>query len=132
MSEDAGIADADNPIEHVIADDAHQARRGRYGWLSLAVAGVFGIFYAYDLWEAIGNLVNLPVFYSAFGLDSAQLPWWLLWVGVLIPPAVFAAAFLIGRRHPLSVKALVFFAGLAVVAALSLGVIALEQVLRPF
>lgn len=127
--QDAGIAGADNPIEQVIADDAHQARRGRYGWLSLAVAGLFGLFYAYDLWEAIGNLVNLPLFYAAYGIDSSHVPWWLLVIGVLIPPVVFGIAFLVGRRHAVLVKALVFLAGLSVVAALSLGVIALGRAL---
>lgn len=128
--QEAGIAGADNPIEHVIADEERQAQRGRYGWLGLTVAGLFGVFYAYDLWEAIGNLVNLPTFYAAFGLDPARLPWWLLWVGVLVPPVVFGVAFLVGRRHSLAAKALVLLTGLGVVAALSLGVIALEQVLR--
>lgn len=127
MSEqDAGAPGAQSPAEQTVTADER-----RTGWLGLAVAGLFGVFYAYDLWEAIGNLVNLPTFYAAFGLDEARLPWWLLWAGVLIPPVAFAAALLLGRRHSLLGQALVLLTGLAVVAALSLGVIALEQVLRP-
>lgn len=101
-----------------------------YGWLSVTIAAVFGAFYAYDLWEAIGNLVNLPPFYAMYGFDVEQLPWWLLWVGVLIPPVVFGLALLLGRRAGVLGRALIFLAGLALVAALSLTVIGLEQFLR--
>ncbi len=121
----------ENFVEAAVEDDAAQTRRGRYGWLSLAVAAVFGLLYAYDVWEAIGNMVALPSFYDLLGLDRGTIPWWLLVVGLLIPPAVFVLAFWVGRRFSVGGKALVFLLGLAVVAALSLGVIALEVVLRP-
>jgi hypothetical protein len=125
----SGISESENPIEAVVEDDVAETKRGRYGWLSLVVAAIFGLFYAYDIWEAIGNLVALPGLYSALGLEP--VPWWLLIVGVLIPPAVFLVAFWIGRKHNIGAKALVFLLGLAVVACLSLGVLALEVVLRP-
>jgi hypothetical protein len=128
---DDGAAKPDNPIEDAVADDAREAARGRYGWLSLVVAGLFGQFYAYDLWEAVSNFVELPAAYDAIGLDSADIPWWVLWIGLLIPPAIYALAFGVGRRQNVGGKAVIFLVGLAVVAGLSLGVIALEAVLRP-
>jgi hypothetical protein len=128
---DEPIAESDNPIEDVLADDAREAKRGRYGWLSLVVAALFGLFYAYDLWEAVSPFVALPAFYDAFGYGSENVPWWLLWIGVLIPPAVFAVAFGIGARLNVLGKFVVFLVGLAVVAAASLGIVALEDVLRP-
>ena len=125
------VSSSDNPIEEVVADDAREAARGRYGWLSLVVAALFGLFYAYDLWEAVSNLVALPGFYDAAGFGSENVPWWLLWIGVVIPPVAFILAFVLGRRRNVFGKALIFLVGLAVVAGLSLGVIGLEDVLRP-
>ena len=124
------IANSENPIGEVIADDNREASRGRYGWLSLIVAAIFGLFYAYDMWEAIGNMVNLPGFYDQLGIGSGSVPWWLLWIGVLIPPVVFVVAFVVGRTRNVGVKALVFLVGLAVSAGLGIGVLGLEDVLR--
>lgn len=131
MSDSTPISDSDNPIEAVVADDTAQASRGRYGWLSLVVAFLFALLFAYDLWEAVGNMVSLPAVYDAFGYGSENVPWWLLWIGVLIPVVVFVAAFIGGRRRNVFAKAVIFFVGLAVVAGLSLGVLALEEILRP-
>lgn len=122
---------SDNPIQEVVADDARETARGRYGWLSLIVAALFGLFYAYDLWEAVSNMVALPGFYDAAGFGSENVPWWLLWIGVIIPIVIFVLAFVLGRRSNVAVKALIFFVGLAVAAGFGLGVLGLEDVLRP-
>lgn len=124
------VADAENPLEEVLADDTRESKRGRYGWLSLVVAALFGLFYAYDVWEAIGNLFGVPAAYAALGLDT-YIPWWLLWVGVLVPPVVFALAVFVGRRRNVLERALIFVVGLAVVAGLTLAVIALGDALLP-
>jgi hypothetical protein len=124
------IADSDNPVEEIIQDDAREAKRGRYGWLSLVVAALFGLFYAYDLWEALGNLFNLPVAYGALGIGD-RVPWLLLWTGVLVPPVVFAVSVLVGRRRNVLARALIFLVGLAVVAALTLATLALADSLLP-
>ena len=99
--------------------------------VSIVVAAAFGIFYSYDLWEAISTLVALPQFYDAYGLDASYVPWWLLWLGVLIPPVLFVLAVLIGRGRSEFGKALILLVGLTLVAGLSLSAIALEQWLRP-
>lgn len=104
---------------------------GRYGLVSVIIAALFGLFYAYDLWEAVSNLIELPPVYELFGLDASYIPWWLLWIGVLIPPVVFVLALVIGRRQNVLGRALILLVGLTIVAGLSLGAIALEQVLRP-
>ena len=131
MSDRGSISESDNPIEAVVADDAAQATHGRYGWLSLVVAFLFALFYVYDLWEAVGNLIQLPAVYEAYGFGSEKVPWWLLWIGVLIPLAVYVVAFVGGRRRTVFGKALIFLVGLALVAGLSIGVLALEEILRP-
>ena len=124
------VADSDNPIEELVEDDAREAKRGRYGWLSLVVAALFGLFYAYDLWEALGNLFNLPVAYDALGIGD-RVPYLLLWTGVLVPPVIFGIAVFVGRRRTVFGKALIFLVGLAVVACLTLAVLALGDALLP-
>lgn len=103
----------------------------RFGLLSIVVAALFGLLYVYDLWEAISNLVELPVLYAALGLDAASLPWGLLILGVVLPPAVFGLALFMGRRRTIGVQSLLFVLGLAIVAGASLGIIAFEFALRP-
>ncbi len=124
------IADSDNPLEELVEDDSRETTRGRYGWLSLTVAALFGLFYAYDVWEAIGNLLGVPAEYGALGL-AGRTPWWLLWLGVAVPPIIFAAAVLFGRRYNVFGKALIFIVGLAVVAALTFAIFALGTALFP-
>jgi len=124
------VADSDNPLEDLVEDDAREAKRGRYGWLSLVVAALFGLFYAYDLWEALGNLFNLPVAYDALGIGG-RVPWALLWTGVLVPPLLFAIAFFVGRRRNVFAKALIFLVGLAVVAAFTLAILGVGDALLP-
>lgn len=103
----------------------------RFGLVSIVVAALFGLLYVYDLWEAISNLVELPVLYAALGLDGVGLPWGLLILGVALPPVVFGLALLVGRRRTVGVQSLLFVLGLAIVAGASLGIIAFEFALRP-
>lgn len=95
------------------------------------IAAGFGFFYAYDVWEAVSTLIELPRFYEAIGLTAEVVPWWLLIAGIALPLVVFVAALLIGRRRSVGKFVLVLLVGLAVVAAFSLGAVALEFVLRP-
>ncbi len=120
-----------NPLEAVVADDARETRRGRYGWLSLVVAGLFGLLYAWNVWQAVGNLIGLPVFYDEMQYGAGNVPWWLLWVGVVIPIVFFVLAFVVGRRRNVGGKAVVFLVGLALTSGFGMGVLALEDVLRP-
>jgi hypothetical protein len=117
------------------ADSLEQAptpiRVTRLGPLGVAIAISFGLVYAYDLWEAIAPLLDLPAVYAAVGLDPAAVPWWPLIIGVAIVPIVFALALFIGLRRSAWEKALLYLVGLAVVACSSLVVIAVEAVVRP-
>ncbi len=103
----------------------------RYGVPSLIIAALFGLLYAYSVWQAIGNMVNLPAFYDALGVGSKNVPWWLLWIGVAIPIAGYLIAFAAGRRRNVGAKAVIFILGLALGASLGIGVLAVEDVLRP-
>ncbi len=116
----------EHPIDDAIADDTAAARQGRYGVPSLIVAAVFALLFAYDLFEAVSTAIALPESYAASGFDPAAIPWWIVVLYVLVPPVTFVLAVLAGRRQGVFVRALVFAAGLAVSAGLSLGLIALQ------
>jgi hypothetical protein len=92
-----------------------------YGWPSIAIAVAFGLLYAYVLWNAVGNLVNLPK-------ELGELtPWWLLIVDVAVPVLSFAVAFVLGRRSSVAARTLFFFIGLTVVACSTVASIAYVQ-----
>jgi len=101
----------------------------RRTWVELALLIVFGLFYAFALFVAISNMVALPRVYEFFGLDPATIPWWLLIVGALIPVVGYVAALLVSRRRNLLERALVLLAGLAVVSALGLTIVAIQGAL---
>jgi hypothetical protein len=95
--------------------------KARYGWPSIAIAIVFGVLYAYVLWNAIGNLINLPK-------ELGELtPWWLLIVDVAVPVVAFVVAFLLGRRASVAARSLFLFIGLTVVACSTVASIAYVQ-----
>ena len=102
------------------------ARAPGYDVRSIIVAAVFALFFAYDLWEAVSTAIALPASYDAIGLDPATIPWWLVALYVLVPPLAFVLAILVGRRQTVLGRVLAFAVALAVSAALSLGLIALQ------
>jgi len=112
------VSNNDSPID----------QKRTFGWLGLAVAVLFGLFFAYDLWQAIENAIEVPKLYAqleAVGLGAGEVPWLLISIGIAIPPLAYVGALLIGLRHNLVGKALIFVVALALVAALSLSVNAL-------
>jgi hypothetical protein len=109
------------------APRTHGPRARRPGGLpAVALALGFAVLYAYDLWEAVSNAVSLPQVYSLYGLDTAEVPWVLLVAGMLLPVVVFAVAAVLGRGRALPARALLFAVGLALVAVLSLDLVAIQ------
>jgi len=94
-------------------------------WLSFVVAALFGLFYAYDLWEAVGNLVGLSATAASLGTTLSAFGWTVLVAGLLLPAFIFAAAVWLGRRRTLGVQALLLLAGLCLSAVVSLNIFAL-------
>ena len=122
-AEAAGGADA-------TADSGPRRRR----WPVVVLAVAFALLFAWDVVEAVGNLVSVPLdsryanndFYRENGLDGlvAEPPWVVLVLGVLLPPVAFVVALVASRRRPLGVVALALATGLATVAALNLTITA--------
>jgi len=108
------------------------ARGARARTLPIVVAILFGLLFAYDLFEAITNLVELPAqigaaneFASENGLQAIEVPWTVLIVNTVLPVAAFGAAWWAGRRLTVGAQALLFLVALAAVAALTLSLTAL-------
>jgi hypothetical protein len=99
----------------------------RHRILHFAVTIVFGLFYAYDLFEAISNLVAVPAQladYNQFLIENditpLPVPWTILIANLLLPVVVFAVAWVLGRGRSIRHQAILLLAGLALVAALTL------------
>jgi hypothetical protein len=81
----------------------------------IAIAIVFALFFAYILFGAISSLIQLPADLSGTDID---VPWWVLIVAVVIPPAVYTVAFRLSRRFELFAQVLIFAVALATAYAL--------------
>jgi hypothetical protein len=104
----------------------------RLGWLGIAIAILFGLFYVYDLFEAVSNVVGVTSQIDLYNqaravvkLDPVPVPWVWLVIDVLLAPVAFALAFIIGRKKSLLLRVLLFVVGLTLVAATTLSVEAL-------
>jgi hypothetical protein len=109
------------------ADTAAAAASARPAFfpLRVALAVLFGLFYAYDAWEAVGNLVGLSQYASALDTSITPVGWVVLIAAILLPVGLFAAAFVLGRRRSLLMQAGFYLAGLAVSALLYLDIVLL-------
>lgn len=104
------------------------AKKGiRVSWPMLIVASLFGLVYAYDLFEAASNLFGVTgqfAEYNSFaeenGLQPRAVPWAVLIPNLLLAPVGFIIALLLGRRRNLAIRALLLAVGLCVTAAMSL------------
>lgn len=104
--------------------DAASARRTPF-WLEITLAVVFGLFFAYDAWEAVGNLVGLSTYASALDTTLTPLGWALLIAAILFPVGLFAGAFVLGRRRSPLMQVGLYLAALAVSAVLYLDLVLL-------
>jgi hypothetical protein len=94
----------------------------------LSVVLVAGVFYAYPLWTAVGNLLNVPMYFEAqFGASSDQVPWVLLVSDVIRPALIFVGGVLVTWRRGAGAMALVLMTGFAVVCATALSTLAFEK-----
>jgi len=112
---------SDSPIEDAIDDDNRAARAGRFGWISITVAILFGLLYAYYLWVALSDLLAFPEQFFT-GTELIDKPWALLIVNLCVPLLAYLAALLLGRKRNVFLKAVFFVIGLTIVSVVSLDV----------
>lgn len=105
---------------------ASTSGRGRRNptWLLVAISVLFGLFYAYALWNALAFLISQAS--GPLGLNGYG--WFVLLLAVAFPLLAFGAAFAIGWRRAAWEFALVLFAGLCVVAVFWMNVVAYSAV----
>lgn len=103
--------------------DTTPARERYRQWPALALGILFGLFYAYDLWEAVGNILTLAGVASQLGIALTGTAWAILVVSVVLPIAIFVVAILLGRSRGYLVQALFYVCGLAVSAATYLSLV---------
>ncbi len=88
----------------------------------------FGAFYAFLMWQGVGNLVNIPAYFpDRYGDDSANVPWAVLIAGVAIPVLAYVAANVVGWRQSASMMSLIFTTGFAFSAMASINLLAIEK-----
>lgn len=97
----------------------------------LVLAALFGLLHVWALFQGISNLVALPAYYEQSGL-GAYTPWPLLALGILMPPAAFTAALLLGRGRILSHRVALLAVSLATSNAFVLSAGALAPILLAF
>jgi hypothetical protein len=107
-------------VSETTTDAGAPASRSNPTWLVVTIAGAFGLFYAYAVWNALGNLIQaaqLPTGLNGLG--------WFIWIfAALFPIIAFAVAFAIGYRRPPHHFLLVMLTGLALAAVFWLNVVA--------
>lgn len=124
---DAGTIDSGGSIRSGGSSEAGAptaTRRRPPRWLLLTIAAFFALFYAYDIWEAIGNLVGLNLQAQSLDTQLSVFGWAVLIVGVLLPVVVYAIAYRLGRNRAFGVQALTLLVGLCAVAAISINMAA--------
>lgn len=110
------------PMASTTSSSAPATRSTSPRWLTVVVAALFGLFYAYDIWEAVGNLVGISAAASSLDTTLSGLGWTVLVSAILLPAIIFGVALWIGRRRSAGVLALLLLAGLALSAVLALDI----------
>ncbi len=89
-------------------------------WIVVTISVLFGLFYAYAVWNAVdflGAQASGPLGLNGYG-------WTVLLLAVVFPLVAFGAAFALGWRRAWWEFALVLLTGLAVVAVFWLNIVA--------
>ena len=93
-------------------------------WLVATISGLVGLFYAYAVWNAIGNIIETIGFYGEAGMSLTALGWAVWLFAALFPLLVWGAAFALAYRRAAHELLLVMVTGLALVAVFWLTVVA--------
>jgi hypothetical protein len=86
---------------------------------------VFGLLLAWDVWEAVGNLLGVTGTAAALGTSVSPTGWFVLCFGVALPIAGFVGVLWFGRRARPATLLIACATVTTVVAALSLDLLAI-------
>lgn len=93
-------------------------------WVTVVVAGLFGLFFAYAVWSSLAFLLQ-----QAGGVEGLSgYGWFVLLLPVIFPVVAFAGAFALGWRRGALGFSLVMLSALALVAVFWLNILAYASV----
>ena len=124
MSENTNEPTETSASSSVTASAPAERRTALPVWLIATIAGFFGLFYAYAVWNAVAFLVSQAT--GPLGLHGGG--WALLLTAIAFPVVVFALAFAIGWKRRAGAFALIMLSGLGIVAVFWMNVIAYAAV----
>jgi hypothetical protein len=96
-------------------------------WLAVTIAVLFGVLYAYDVWEAVRDLVGMILLVADLEVSFAGVGIGLLIAALFVPFLVFGLAFWLGRHRGPLVQVVLYLAGFALVQALTLDLSAIFE-----
>lgn len=96
-------------------------------WLAVTIAVLFGVLYAFDVWEAVRDLVGMTMLVGDLGVSFAGIGIGILIAALLVPLIVFGIAFWLGRRRGPLAQVVLFLVGYALVQALTLDLAAIFE-----
>lgn len=104
------------------AEESAQNGRSRLA-ANLTIAALFGLFIAYDVWEAIGNLVGIVGYANDLRIGIVGWGWLVLVGAVILPALLWIVATVLGWKRTISQKIALQILALAVSAASYLSII---------
>jgi hypothetical protein len=122
---DAREADAADTTD--TTDTTETRRPATPLWLAVTIAVLFGVLYAYDVWEAVRDLVGMSLMVGDLGVSFAGAGIALLIAALVVPFVVFGLAFWLGRHRGPLAQILLFLAGYAFVQALTFDLAAIFE-----
>jgi hypothetical protein len=111
-----------DPTRATLGGAGRRDRPGRRLAVSVLIAVVFALLFAWDVWEAVGNLIGLRGYAASLGTDLNPTGWTVLLLGLVLPVVCFVVALLLGRRRGVPARVGLLAAALCLSAALSLDV----------
>ncbi len=93
-------------------------------WLLGTIMGFFGLFFAYAVWNGIGNLIAATQAAASVGTSLNGLGWLVWIVAILVPVIIYVLAFSLAHKRHAGHAVLIMLAALALVAVLWLDVVA--------
>lgn len=92
-------------------------------WLVVFIAATAGLFFAYAVWSAVGNLVQTVAFYGQAGFSLTAWGWFVWLFAAVFPVLVWSIAFALGFRRRAHELAVIMLVGLALTAVFWLNVL---------
>ncbi len=109
------------------ADSTPRPRRATPIWLAATIAVLFGVLYAFDVWEAVRDLVGMTMLVEDLGVSFAGIGIGILIAALVVPLIVFGIAFQLGRRRGALAQIMLLLVGYSLVQALTLSLSAIFE-----